>query len=228
MSRKLLTSGLFAGLAAGLIAALLQVTFITPLLLAGEAFESGAQLHFSTTGSPQSEVIHPEAWADVTRNLNTVAMTIVTYTGFALLMVAGFAVAERFGRGPVDARRGAIWGLLGFVAVQLAPSFGLPPELPGTIGAELAARQVWWLGTVSATLAGLVAIGFGRTAMSAAVGGLLIAAPHLIGAPAIDTYFGVAPPELSAHFATRSLGVAALSWVVLGLIAGLVWDRSRA
>lgn len=230
MTRQLLTSALFAGLASGVLAALLQVTFVAPLLLEGEAFETGAVLHFSAVGSPQSAVLHPDVWAEPLRHLGTLSMNLVTYTGFALIMIAGFAMAERAGAGRIDARRGVVWGLAGFLAVQLAPAFGLPPELPGTIGAELAARQVWWLGCVAATLAGIIAFAFGRGPWAVAAGLALVAAPHLYGAPMIDTYFGVAPPELAAHFATRSLGVAAVSWMLLGLIAGAVWSRqdSRA
>jgi cobalt transporter subunit CbtA len=228
MTRHLLTGALFAGLAAGLLATLLQLTFVVPLLLQGEAFESGLQIHFSATGSPQSEVTHPDIWAEMSRNTGTLAMNLVTYTGFALLMVAGFALAERSGAARIDARRGAIWGLGAFVAVQLAPAFGLPPELPGTIGAEVGPRQIWWLGCVAATLAGLAAFAYGRGAVVMGAGVLLIAAPHLIGAPTIDTYFGVAPPELASLFVARSLGVAAMSWVLLGVIAGALWSRPEA
>jgi predicted cobalt transporter CbtA len=54
---------------------------------------------------------------------------------------------------------------------------------------------------------------------------ILVLAPHVIGAPHLDTYFGVAAPELAAEFATRSLGFAAMGWVVLGTIAGAMLGR---
>src|SRR3546814_4839555 len=33
----------------------------------------------------------------------------------------------------------------------LAPAYGLAPELPGMPAADLAARQVWWVGTALST-----------------------------------------------------------------------------
>ncbi|MEI2612914.1 MAG: CbtA family protein [Candidatus Promineifilaceae bacterium] len=41
------------------------------------------------------------------------------------------------------------------LAFQLAPAFGLPPELPGMAAADLGARQVWWCGTALATGVGI-------------------------------------------------------------------------
>lgn len=223
MTRHLLTSGLIAGLAAGLLAALLQFAFVVPLLLEGELYESGARAHFSA-GTIQSEAGAPSAWADLSRNAGTLAMNAVAYIGFALVMVAGFALAERAGHG-VTARRGALWGLAGFVALHLAPAFGQPPVLPGTIGAALDLRQYWWAGCVAATALGIAALAFGRGPLAVVLGIALIAAPHIIGAPRIDEYFGVAPPELATLFATRSLGTAAVAWVVLGTLAGALWAR---
>lgn len=162
---------------------------------------------------------------DLQRSAVTFGMALITYTGFALLLVAGFALAERAGHA-VTARRGAIWGLAGFLAVQLAPAFGLPPEVPGAVAAALVDRQVWWIATVLATATGLALLAFGRHPL--AIGGaiVVIALPHLIGAPTAP-YGGVVPPELAAHFVARSLGAGALCWTLLGTIAGAFWARGR-
>ena len=142
-------------------------------------------------------------------------------------MVAGMALAERAGH-IITPRQGILWGLAGFVALHLAPAIGLPPELPGTIAAEVELRQVWWLATVACTLLGLGLIAFGKNAVMIALGVIALALPHIMGAPHLDTYFGIAPPELSAHFATRSLGVAAASWVILGTLTAYFWTRNSA
>jgi cobalt transporter subunit CbtA len=118
-----------------------------------------------------------------------------------------------------------LWGGAGFVAVQLAPGIGLPPELPGTVGADLAARQVWWLTTVLSTAAALGCFAFGRNLLVIGLGAVLLVAPHIIGAPHLDGYFGVAPPELSGEYVARSLAVGMAAWVVLGLAAGYFWNR---
>ncbi|MBR9651120.1 CbtA family protein [Thalassovita aquimarina] len=224
MTRHLLTSALIAGVAAGFLAALLQFTFTVPLLLEGELYETGARIHFSANGSPSSDAGHPPVWGEIGRHFGTLGMNLVSYTGFAFIMVAGFALAERSGH-RLSPRIGLIWGLAGFVAINLAPSFGLPPELPGSIAAELTARQAWWISCVGATIIALALFAFGRGPVAITIGVVLIALPHLIGAPRLDTYFGVAAPELAAHFATRSLGVAAASWVLLGLIAATLYTK---
>lgn len=224
MLRHLLTSALLAGLAAGLAATVLQLAFVVPLILEGELYESGGLLHFSATGSPQSPVTRPDIWAEPARHIGTFAMNLVTWSGFAFILVAAFGMAERVGA-KISAQSGAVWGLSGFVAVQLAPAMGLPPELPGAIGADIVTRQLWWMATVAASIGGLGLFAFGRGAVAVGAGALLLLAPHVVGAPELDTYFGVAPAELSAHYVARSLAIGAAVWAILGTVAGAVWSR---
>lgn len=226
MLKSILTSAVFAGVAVGVLAALLQFWLVTPALFEGELYESGARIHFATDGSTQSAAGHPDIWEDPTRHLMTLGFNIVTFTGFAFLLVAGFALATRAGY-EVSEKQGLIWGFCAFLAVQLAPAVGLPPELPGTPAAEVGLRQFWWIACVICTAAGLGLIAFGANAIALSTGLVLILLPHIVGAPHLDTYFGVAPPELSAHFVSLSLGTAALSWTLLGFIAAMLWVRSQ-
>lgn len=240
MFKRLFVGALLAGLCAGALAALIQLTFVVPLILEAELYETGALTHF---GAPAADARHgiaapPAAQAEnvatesdqspFSRGLGTVAMFLVTYTGYALVLVAGFALVERVGPERaghrINARTGAIWGLSGFLAVQLAPAFGLAPELPGTPGAALELRQIWWVGCVLATIIGVGLLVFGRGLIALGAGAILIAAPQLIGAPTAP-FGGVAPPELAAHFAARVLGAGAVCWVLLGTVAGAIWSR---
>ena len=226
MTRHLLTSGLIAGLAAGMVAALLQFWLVTPLLLEGELYESGIRTHFAASlSSPVQSPAGPAEGLgqDLSRHAMTAGFNLVAYTAFALILLAGMALAERSGHA-LTARRGIIWGLCGFIAMHLAPAIGLPPELPGTVAAEVELRQVWWLGTAAATALGLGLIAFGHGLLPV-IGIVALALPHLIGAPHLDTYFGIAPPELAAEFTARSLGVAAVSWAVLGTLAAYFFTR---
>ncbi len=228
MARQIFTSAIFAGLGAGVVAFILQFFFINPLLIEGELYESGVRAHFAA--SLEAPVQSPAGLdvgfeRDFTRDAQTFGFNLITYTAFALILVAAMALAERFGRA-VTPRQGIVWGLGAFVVVQLAPAFGLPPELPGTVAAEVGARQAWWIGCVIATGAGVALIAFTRGLAMMAAGAVLIALPHLIGAPQLDTYFGVAAPELAAHFATASLAVSAATWVVLGALASHFWTRT--
>lgn len=226
MTRHVLTGGLIAGLLAGLFAVALQLTFVVPLLMEGELYETGARVHFGTGGA-ESFAGSPGIGDDLLRHIGTLAMNLVAWIGFALLLAVGFALATLAGH-RVDARRGAVWGMGAFASFALAPAMGLVPELPGTIAADLGLRQVWWVATVVLTAGGLAALAFGRGPLALIGGVTAIALPHVVGAPTLDTYFGVSPPELSAHFAARVLGVSAAIWVVLGSVAGWLWARPGA
>ena len=225
MVRNLLFSAVLAGAAAGLIAAALQLTFVVPALLEGELFESGERLHFVIDGTPQSARGAPSLGGDLARHGMTVAFNLVTYLGYGLILTAAMVFAERFGRA-VTPRSGLIWGVAGFIAVQLAPAIGLPPELPGTPASEIGPRQAWWLFTVVSSATGLGLIAFTRGAVPL-VGAALLSLPHLTGAPHLDTYWGVAPPELAAHFVTLSLGTALVGWTTLGFLCGWFWERHQ-
>ena len=150
----------------------------------------------------------------------------LAYVGYALVLVAGYGLAEAFGQS-VTLRQGLLWGIAGYAAFQLAPAMGLEPELPGTVAADLAARQIWWLGTAICTAGGLGLLGYGKGGASAIAAVALLAVPHVIGAPELESYSGVAPPELASTFAARSLGVGLIVWSTLGALSGWLWSRPQ-
>ncbi len=254
MFQRMLACALFAGVAAGLIAAVLHFAFVQKYILLGEQYETGALTHFTTgsaadglaagaqagagtghdhaatAGADGGDVAphdHPAAQSDVQRNAFTALFIGLVYVSYAMVLVAGFGLIESMGH-KIDATAGLLWGLAGFVAFQLAPAIGLAPELPGTIAAELGARQIWWWGTALATAAALALLAYGPKPVAAVVALGLIAAPHVIGAPQPDAFHGVAPPEVSALFAARVLATGMAVWAVLGWIAGRLWARSAA
>ncbi len=239
MARKMLASAVFAGFAAGLIAAALQLVLVQPVLLQAELYESGELTHFGGVIADAASAAHDHAThdhaadsaatggIDIARNGLTVLFSALVYVGYGLVLVAGFALAERLGHG-VTARTGIVWGIAGFVAAQLAPAIGLPPELPGSAASELVPRQIWWFATVAATAAGLGLIAFGSGWAHWGLAVLLLLAPHVIGAPQPVALAGVAPPELAGEFAARALGVGLAGWSVLGLVAGHFWSREPA
>jgi cobalt transporter subunit CbtA len=107
----------------------------------------------------------------------------------------------------------------------LAPTLGLPPELPGTAAADLGQRQTWWIGTAAATAAAwhcwcspaLAAEGARR---SAAV------VPHVIGAPQPAVHESLAPEALETQFKIASWLTNAAFWVALGLLSAWLYRRS--
>jgi cobalt transporter subunit CbtA len=119
-----------------------------------------------------------------------------------------------------------LWGLAGFAAMTLSPSLGLPPEVPGSVAAELSARQVWWISAVVTAAVGLWLLAFGRAALWKIVGVAILAVPHIVGAPhPHGGEVGAAPPELAAQFAATSIVVSAVSWALIGWLAGTFFER---
>ncbi|MEJ6396921.1 CbtA family protein [Yoonia sp. 208BN28-4] len=225
MFPKIAVSALIAGFGAGLFAALLQFMFVQPILLHAELFEQGALTHFGAIASAAQ--VPSGGSIDFTRDGLSVLFSALIYVGYAFVLLAVMSLAEERGE-PITPRSGLIWGIAGFITVQLAPAFGLAPELPGMNAADVTARQIWWFATVAATGIALWLITFGRNWALWGAAVILLAMPHIIGAPMPDTLTGPAPPELGAEFAARVLGTGLAVWSVLGLLAGAVWTSKLA
>lgn len=226
-----------AGLLAGVVMTAMQAYATVPLILQAETFENSeaAPSHDHTAApadtaasteaaAPAAHAHDEEAWAPADgfeRYAYTAAANIVTAIGFALVLIA---VSEAFG-GILGWRQGLFWGFAGFAVFTLAPGLGLPPELPTMPAADLAARQVWWIGTVAATAAGLAMIAFRGSAPLAVVGLALIVAPHLIGAPQPESHESPVPADLHHRFVVATTVTNLIFWVVLGGLIGLVRGR---
>jgi len=231
--RRILISALVAGLLAGLVTSALQAVTTTPLILQAETYESAVPAGGHDHAAPASTHDHAaaghvhdeDAWAPadgLERTFYTTVANVVGGIGFALLLTAGFVL-----RGDrVGGRRGLLWGLAGFAAMTLSPSLGLPPEVPGSVAADLASRQVWWLSAVVTAALGLWLLAFGRSTLWKLAGVAVLALPHLVGAPhPHGGESGVAPPELAARFAATSIVVSALTWALIGWLSGTVYER---
>ena len=221
-----------AGLLAGLIPAALQTYATVPLILQAEAFENASEPAHdhgaaSTEAAPAEAAPHDhdeEAWAPADgfeRFAYSLAVNVVSGIGFALLLVA----ASELAGGISNWRKGVIWGLAGFAVFTLAPGLGLPPELPAMPAADLFARQVWWVGTVAATAAGLALIAFRGSAPLSILGVALIVLPHIIGAPQPETHESPVPDGLHHQFVVAVTVTNLIFWVALGGIVGLVRQR---
>ena len=241
MFRRIFAAALGAGVAVGVLIAALQHVALVPMILEAENYEKGTiaphhqHSEISTqSGMAMASLLVTEAKAhdheadapmvaedSPWRPVFTWIATTLTSVGFALLLVGAYAVSGR----AVDAREGLLWGIAGFAAFALAPAFGLPPELPGSVAADLFARQAWWIGTAAATAAAIGLMFFARAAWAIPVGVALLVAPHLIGAPHQPAGAGLVPPELAAAFAARSLGINAAFWALLGLATGALYAR---
>lgn len=229
----MLTGGLIAGCATGIVAGALHFAFLQDIILQAELYESGDLVHFAGAdpdadhGSGEAHEHADEGeTGSFTRNALTLLFACLIYSGYGLVMAAVFQAVRGRGR-EITPVQGVLWGLAGFAVFQMAPSMGLSPNLPGTVSENIDLRQYWWFGTMAATGIGLALIFLRPTVVKIALGLVLIAIPHVIGAPHLPDFFGVAPPELSALFATRVIGVSFFCWAVLGAaVARLTEPRS--
>jgi cobalt transporter subunit CbtA len=219
--RRVLFAGILAGLIAGMLVTAVQAVKLTPLILAAETFEKAEAGHDHGAASEGADGLARRGW--------TLIANLLVGSGFGLILAGAFALRQaRTGETP-GATTGLLWGVAGFAAFAAAPALSLPPELPGSVAADLVARQAWWLATALATVLGLAALAYGRTAFLRGAGALLLAAPHLVGAPLPPAHEEAAlPAELAARFAAASLVTAALFWAVLGWVSGWLYRRLGA
>ncbi len=228
MLRQMLLAAILAGFASGIAVSVVQQWQVIPLILEAEKYETGTSSEAaSPAAGPTLAEGHfaegEEGWAPadgIERALFTLLANVLTGVGFALLLVACYAL-----RGYADWRQGILWGLAAFAAFSLAPSLGLPPEVPGTIAADLLARQVWWLGTAATTALGLALLVFARRWWLRGVALVALVAPHVIGAPHPTSLGGPVPAELAAAFAMASVFSTAVFWIALGGFSGFLYRR---
>ncbi len=220
-----------SGVVAGIAFTGLQAFKVMPLIWQAEAFESapGNSDPGHSHGAPALNTHShgdegDDTWAPadgIERIAFTLLANVLIGIGFALLLCAAFTLY-----GQVDWRKGLLWGLLGYTIFQLAPAFGLPPELPGMRSAPVNDRQIWWVAAVAATAGGLALIFLAKQGIWKAVGIALIALPHMIGAP--HPHFdgpGALPAELAASFVSASLITNLLFWLLLGGVSAFAFNR---
>lgn len=157
----------------------------------------------------------------LSRFSGTLMANLVTGSGFGLLL-AGVSLVIGY---PITLRNGALWGACGWLAVHMLPAIGLPPELPGFPAAELGDRQAWWLVTVALSAVGLYLVVLREEIVSKIVGLVLIAAPHVYGAPQPLDISSNVPAVLGAEFAVAALATTLAFWIVLGVVSGFINER---
>ena len=232
MIGRIVLAALIAGMAAGLIYGGVQHVRTTPLIIAAEVFETAepaAHDHTvaasdTTTAVAAAHEHEEEEWAPADgwpRTLSTSLASIVAGAGFALLL-AGVSLLTGI---PITPQNGLIWGICGFFALTVAPAAGLPPELPGMPAGDLVSRQVWWVGTIIATGAGIFLIATKREILWLVAAVVIIALPHIIGAPQPVSHETTVPAGLAASFAANTIAASAVLWCLIGLFLGLAIQK---
>ena len=226
MIKRIAQTAGFTGLAAALLLTLLQSFWVAPLILQAETFEHApaatevAHEHGAAAHEHDAEAWEPEdGWQRV---LSTTGGNLVVAVGFALMLAGLYTL-----RTPTRTAQGLLWGLAGYATFVLAPTMGLPPELPGTAAADLAQRQIWWIGTAASTAAGIALVVFGRNWLLKALGVAILVVPHVIGAPQPEVHSMLAPEALEAQFKIASQLTNVAFWLALGLISAWLFRRNR-
>ncbi|APT31816.1 membrane Transport [Methylobacterium phyllosphaerae] len=229
---RLLSAALAAGFFAAAVVTGLELTLTSPLIVAAERYEQQEPSHQAAKALPivlahaghdhAAPAAAPE-WQPgpgLPRMAFTGLATLVGGVGYALLLGA---VMIACGREPTP-QVGLAFAVAGFASVALAPGLGLPPELPGSAAAPLAARQAWWVMTAAATGMGLYLITIRRALITILGGLVLIITPHVVGAPQAPEAASELPAALAAQFAARSLAISFVFWILIGLGLGWAWQ----
>ncbi len=230
--RKVVLSALFVGILAGIFLTLIQSFQVNAIILEAEQYEtdtenlSVAQNHAEVKNHHETAAWLPRDGTE--RVFFTAISNIFAATGFALLLISFMGMAKH----NITWLKGGAWGLAGFVTFFLAPSIGLPPEIPGTVSAGLLDRQLWWMFAVIGTGSGIAVLAFAPGKYKV-LGLLLVVLPQIIGAPGMESLsFENGHPQatrelqaLAEKFYPATTFANAVYWLFLGVISSLLVRR---
>jgi cobalt transporter subunit CbtA len=233
MLGKIILSTLCAGLLAGLIMAGIQYVRLTPLIEAAEVYETPETEAIAEANKPCVETMpgmkmcnddgrpswKPEdGWQ---RTIITTTASLIAGSGFAILMV-GVSMLTNI---PVTKQNGLIWGICGFIAVTLAPSIGLPPELPGMPVVDLHTRQIWWIATILLTGAAIFLWIKAKNYWWQIAAIIFAITPQFFAPINAVKSEGNLPASLAAEFASSSLAANLVMWLAIGFFISLALDK---
>jgi len=229
---------LLAGVLAGLLLTGVQKLQVSPIIAQAEVYEeaAAAKAHEQQHAAAALAVV-PQAhehehehehggdeWEPANgfeRSAFTALANVTIAIGFGLFLAAAMTIRGR----QVSWRSGLLWGAAGYLVFFVAPSLGLPPEVPGTMAAPLHARQLWWIMAAGLTAGGLGLIVYARHWAFKLAGVLLLLVPHLIGAPQPELHGGAAPEELARAFIHATALANGLFWLALGGLTGYFYKK---
>ncbi|MFK5948290.1 MAG: CbtA family protein [Methylococcales bacterium] len=217
--RNLVLSAFIIAIVVGAIFSIYQAVFITPIIIDSEVYEV---LEPATN--------HVEAWAPedgLERGSWSFVTNFLLCFSYGLVLLSVMATQTS-----VTAVKGLLWGTAAYISFFVAPSLGLPPEIPGMEAANLEGRQSWWLLTVILTVIALWLIAF-YSPISKFVGILLLLIPHFIGAPQpeIDGFINTDPKAIEAltqlwhNFIIQTSLANALLWLLIGGLSGYLVEK---
>jgi len=229
-SRRVVSSALVAGVLSGFLLTVLQQLWVAELIVEAEKYEqvtSQAPLnegnHTAHVAFAQKDGIRWMLQGSVQRVARTAVANSALGVGFALLLSAVLVLRCK----SVGRFSGLAWGLAGYSAFFVAPSLGLPPELPGMDVGSVAARQVWWIAVALMTAAGLWLLTAKLNWPFQLVACALVLIPHVVGPPMpLGEVAGSPLQSLKAPFIVATAVTNALFWVAIGGFTCFFYGRS--
>ncbi|WP_408609757.1 CbtA family protein [Herbaspirillum autotrophicum] len=232
--KRIAAAVLVSGVLAGALLTAVQQVQVSKIILQAEVYEEAAQAATAAAGhdhSTETSAIRShehdheaDAWEPangVERTGYTVLANISMAIGFALFLAAAICVSGR----QVGWRSGLLWGAAGYLVFFVAPSLGLPPEVPGTQAAPLHDRQLWWLLAAGSTALGLGIFVYARHRLLKLLGLVLLLVPHLVGAPQPEVHASAAPESLALAFIQATAIANAVFWLALGGLTGFFYKK---
>ncbi|WP_373994534.1 CbtA family protein [Duganella sp. Leaf126] len=234
-----------AGIVAGLLLTAIQHLQVIPIIQQAEVYEKAQEasppaVHVHQDAAPAQhahehahahdahgvgEAAHSHGGWEPDDGLERTAYTALADVsmgvGYALLLVAAICLRG----GAVTWRRGLLWGAAAYAVFFIAPSLGLPPELPGTLAAPVAARQAWWICTAFSTAVALGMLVWSRNLWLKVGAVALLFVPHLVGAPQPSVHAMAAPAELAGAFVVATALANAVFWLALGALVGWFYKK---
>ena len=238
--RNIILTALITAVISGTVLSILQSFTTVPIIYNAEQYE----VPESEIGNAPTTAMKPdthshnhgdtstEEWApaDGTERIAyTFFADILIAFGHSLLLTSFMALMFlKFKRPTINLKTGLVIGLGGYLSFYAATIVGLSPEIPGMIAADLHARQIWWTLTIVATVIGL-SILYLASGASKATGLILIAIPHIIGAPhpEVAGFFNQDPTAISVlkqlehKFLISTAWINLVYWLILGASSGI-------
>lgn len=221
--RQIFLLACLSAMIASLGFSLYQFYFVNPIIFAAEFYEIADPA--SLDASPHIETWNPSN--GIERSFYTILANFLMCLAYSLLLACAMVF-----RGTSSTLKGTAWGIAAYLSFFVAPSLGLPPEIPGMEAADLNSRQNWWFLSVVLTAAGLAVLAFSPRYYKGA-GGILIILPHLIAAPVAEIH-GFSHPdpvvvakltELWQQFILHTSIANALLWIIIGTTTGFLCHK---
>ncbi|VAX17337.1 hypothetical protein MNBD_NITROSPINAE04-1339 [hydrothermal vent metagenome] len=234
--RIFLVSGIVAGLGAGFLLGLMQVGFITPIIVEAEVYENQIPAtHEERSANNHDPRHHLTEKGGIRRSLFTIlgASLLGSAIGIVAAVLMGVIAAQNL---KISLRQGLLLGLAGYLAFNIIPGLGVAPAPPGVQGAPFDARQSWWLISSMMAVAGFITWAvaphifvdhFNVRLRYAKIFSIImalsfIATPFIIGAPVVELNFSSeALRQINSQFLIVTFVVNAVFWMILGSLLSL-------